>query len=57
VVIAHAGVRFEQAGHQIGKIVGPRADEFRQRITLVIALTQKDTFGPQAWSHEAVVLN
>jgi len=35
-VLAHAAVGFKQAAHDVGQIAGPGADEFRQRIAVVV---------------------
>src|SRR3990172_11606378 len=50
--LAHPLVSFEQTLHKLGQVQGPRTDEFRQGITIVIALTQEDTVWTKAWPHE-----
>ena len=35
-VVAHAVVRLQQAAHEIVQIIRPRADEFRERVAVVV---------------------
>jgi hypothetical protein len=53
--LAHALVRRDQPLHHGRKILRARADEFRQRITFVIALAKEDAVRPQARLREAHV--
>ncbi len=55
--LAHALVRGDHPLHQGLQILRARADEFRQRIALVIALAEENAVRPQARPREARVLD
>lgn len=51
--LAHAFIRTQHSRRQILQVRRARADEFRQRIALMIALTKKDAVRAQAGAHKA----
>ena len=55
--LAHPVVGFKQTVHQFGKVRGPRADEFRQGIAMMIALANKHAVGTKACLHEPCVFD
>ena len=56
-IVAHAVVGIHQAAHEIGQIVGTRADEFRQRLAEAVPLTQENSVGTQARVYETRIFN
>jgi hypothetical protein len=55
--LAYAFVRSDHTLHQWRQILGTCADEFRQRITVMISLAQENAVWPHAGTREARVLD
>jgi hypothetical protein len=56
-VVTHAVVRLQQTAHEVAEIIRPCANEFRERIAVLIPFAQKDAVGTQAHKHESRVLD
>jgi hypothetical protein len=56
-ILLHPVVCFEHCRHQISEILRAGADEFRQRISLIVAFAEKNSVGTKSSANKTPVLN